>query len=202
MSSNNEKLAQIYLEWVADHYDELQLHLKKFCSNQRYKWDEDVFAQTTLNVYERIQKKGLDDETEQGFMNFTFISFKFNTIRASQYCSVKKRIEMEDDALHHQYEKYYNTVNETADAKVMKDLKTDFSALYLAEKAEENCDVGNYHLWRMKIFMNLTYKQLAEKTGDKQCRQKVLQVKNWLKEHISKKEIDDAFDEFLEKNHL
>jgi hypothetical protein len=202
MSSNNEKLAIRYLEWVADHYDELQLHLKKFCSNQRYKWDEDVFAQTTLNVYERIQKKGLDDETEQGFMNFTFISFKFNTIRASQYCSVKKRIEMEDDALHHQYEKYYNTVNETADAKVMKDLKTDFSALYLAEKAEENCNPEYFRLWKMKMFLNLTYKQLAEKTGDKQSRQKVLQVKNWLKEHVTKKEINDAFDEFLEKNNL
>lgn len=202
MSSNNEKLAIRYLEWVAANYDELQLHLKKFCSNQRYKWDEDVFAQTTLNVYERIQKKGLEDPTEQGFMNFTFISFKFNTIRASQYCSVKKRIEMEDDALHHQYEKYYNTVNETADAKVMKDLKTDFSALYLAEKAEENCNPEYFKLWRMKMFLNLTYKQLAEKTGDKQSRQKVLQVKNWLKENITKKQIDKAFDEFLEKNNL
>jgi hypothetical protein len=202
MSSNNEKLAIRYLEWISTNYNELQLHLKKYCSNQRYKWDEDVFSQTYLNVYERIQKKGLEDPTEQGFLNFTFISFKFNTIRASQYCSVKKRIDKNDDEINKMYEDYYNANNDTSDVKVMRDLKTDFSALYLAQKAEENCEVENYRLWKMKMFMNLTYKQLAEKTGDKQSRQKVLQVKNWLKEHISKKEIDKAFDDFLERNHL
>ena len=199
---NNEKLAQRYLEWVSANYNELQLHLKKYCSNQRYKWDEDVFAQTYLNVYERIKKKGLEDPTEQGFMNFTFISFKFNTIRASQYCSVKKRIDKNDDEINKMYEDYYNANNDTSDVKVMRDLKTDFSALYLAQKAEENCNPEYFRLWKMKMFMNLTYKQLAEKTGDRQSRQKVLQVKNWLKEHISKKEIDNAFDDFLEKNHL
>lgn len=200
--NNYTTIANNYLNFIANNYNELILHFKKFCSNQRYKWDEDIFCQTYLNVYERIQKKGLEDITEQGFMNFTFISFKFNTIRASQYCSVKKKIDKDDDEINKMYEDYYNTNNDTSDVKVLKDLKEDFSALYIALKAEENCNAEYYHLWKIKNFMGLTYKQLQQKTGDKQCRQKVLTVKNWLKANITKQEINNAFEDFLVTNHL
>ena len=200
--NNYTTIANNYLKFIADNYNELILHFKKFCSNQRYKWDEDIFCQTYLNVYERIQKKGLEDITEQGFMNFTFISFKFNTIRASQYCSVKKKIDKDDDEINKMYEDYYNTNNDTSEVKVLKDLKEDFSALYIALKAEENCNAEHYHLWKIKNFMGLTYKQLQEKTNDRNCRQKVLQVKNWLKENVTKQEVQKAFEDFIEVNRI
>lgn len=200
--NNYTTIANNYLNFIANNYDELILHFKKFCSNQRYKWDEDIFCQTYLNVYERIMKKGLEDITEQGFMNFTFISFKFNTIRSGQYCSVKKKIDMEDSDINNKYEEYYNANNDSSEIKVLKDLKEDFSALYIALKAEENCPPEHYHLWKVKNFMGLTYKQLQAKSGDRQCRQKVLQVKNWLKANITKEEINQAFENFLLTNHL
>ena len=200
--NNYTTIANNYLNFIASNYDELILHFKKFCSNQRYKWDEDIFCQTYLNVYERIMKKGLEDTSDKGFMNFTFISFKFNTIRASQYCSVKKKIDMEDSDINNKYEEYYNANNDSSEIKVLKDLKEDFSALYIALKAESNCPPEHYHLWKVKNFMGLTYKQLATKTGDKQCRQKVLAVKNFLKANITKEEINQAFENFLLTNHL
>ena len=200
--NNYTTIANDYLKFIANNYNELILHFKKFCSNQRYKWDEDIFCQTYLNVYERIQKKGLEDITEQGFMNFTFISFKFNTIRASQYCSVKKKIDKDDDEINKMYEDYYNANNSTSEVKVLKDLKEDFSALYIALKAEENCNSNAFYLWKTKNFLSLTYKQLQAKSGDRQCRQKVLQVKNWIKENVTKEEINQAFENFLLTNHL
>ena len=200
--NNYTTIANNYLKFIANNYNELILHFKKFCSNQRYKWDEDIFCQTYLNVYERIQKKGLEDITEQGFMNFTFISFKFNTIRASQYCSVKKKIDKDDDEINKMYEDYYNANNSTSEIKVLKDLKEDFSALYIALKAESNCDSNSFHLWKMKNFLNLTYKELQAKTNDRQCRQKVLAVKNWIKENVTKQEINNAFENFLEVNRI
>jgi hypothetical protein len=39
----------------------------------------------------------------------------------------------------------------------------------------------------------MTYKKLAEKTKMKGVRQKVVEVKNWLKENLTKDEINNAF---------
>lgn len=41
----------------------------------------------------------------------------------------------------------------------------------------------------------MTYAQLSEKTGIKGCRQKVVDVKNWLKENVTTKEIKDEFED-------
>jgi hypothetical protein len=47
----------------------------------------------------------------------------------------------------------------------------------------------------------LTYKQLAEKTNAKKARQKVINVKNWVKENIKqddiKKSFQNNFNEFF-----
>ncbi len=40
----------------------------------------------------------------------------------------------------------------------------------------------------------MTYKKLQEKTKAKKCRQKVSDVKNWIKENISKEEVKKAFN--------
>lgn len=109
---------------------------------------------------------------------------------------------MEDSDINNKYEEYYNANNDSSEIKVLKDLKEDFSALYIALKAESNCPPEHYHLWKVKNFMGLTYKQLQAKTNDRQCRQKVLTVKNWLKANITKEEINQAFENFLVTNHL
>ena len=193
-----QDLANKYLQWIADNYDELILHLKKYCSNQRYTWDDDIFPLTYWNVYERILKKGLKDPTEKGFMDFTFIAFKFNTIGNYNSASNKRRVEMEDDKLRQLYENYYNANNTTSTAKLLKDLKADFMALYLAELVEENFPADYFYYWRLKTFKSLTYKQLQELTHDNHCRQKVLEVKRWLLRNANKKQIETDFDKWFE----
>lgn len=39
----------------------------------------------------------------------------------------------------------------------------------------------------------MTYKQLTDKTGIKGVRQKILDVKQWLKDNLTKEEINKAF---------
>lgn len=197
-----QNLANKYLEWIAANYDDLVLHFKKFCSHQRYTWDDDIFPLTYVNVYERILKKGLEDQTEKGFMDFTFISFKFNTIGNFNSAGNKRRVEMEDEKLKNLYETYYNATNTTSTVKLLKDLKSDYMALYLAELVEENFDAEHFYLWRLKTFKSLTYKQLQELTGDKHCRQKVLDVKRWLFKNADKKEIEADFEIWLEQQQI
>ena len=74
------------------------------------------------------------------------------------------------------------------------DLYKDFATLYLLKQVEEQFDDEHFYLFRLKTFTNLTYAQLAEKTGVKGCRQKVVDVKNWLKENVSKEEVEKAFE--------
>ena len=39
----------------------------------------------------------------------------------------------------------------------------------------------------------MTYNKLAEKTKEKCVRQRVVNIKNWLKDNVSKEEVDKAF---------
>lgn len=40
----------------------------------------------------------------------------------------------------------------------------------------------------------MTYKQVCEKSGVKGCRQKILEVKKWLKDNLTKEDLNKAFN--------
>ena len=62
-------------------------------------------------------------------------------------------------------------------------------------KVEDNFDQEHFYLFRIKTLGNLTYKQLQQKTNIKGARQKVIDVKNFLKNNVTKEEINDAFQQ-------
>ena len=71
----------------------------------------------------------------------------------------------------------------------------DFATLYLLHKAEQNFDQESFYLFKQKVFeKGLTYKQLQERTGIKGCRQKVVTIKNWLKDNVKQSEVKEEFD--------
>jgi hypothetical protein len=60
---------------------------------------------------------------------------------------------------------------------------------------EDNWDDEHFLLFRLKYLVpQMTYKKLQEKTQAKKCRQKVSDVKNWIKENVSKEEVKNAFN--------
>jgi hypothetical protein len=92
------------------------------------------------------------------------------------------------------YEDYYNSTNTDARIKIINDMYKDFSVLYIVMLVEQNFDQEHLYLFKMKeLIPDMTYKKLAEKTQMKAVRQKVVEVKNWLKANVTKEMIKEEF---------
>ena len=185
-----------FLKHINDNYKLLKNRYRKFCKEKDYDWDEDVYSDTILKCYEAIQRKGkLADTTPQGIENYFFRSFKQNIQREKQYCRVSKRdLNIKSDDINQLYEDWYNYNKDSSTSKVKSDLFKDFAVLYIMSVAEDNFDNEHFYLFKLKMLCpDMTYKKLQEKTHCSGCRQKVVNVKNWVRDNVSKKEITDAF---------
>lgn len=192
--NENEIQGRKFLNWINKNYEDQKQKLQAFCNDKKYEWDEDIFQDCIVKIYNKILKTKLIDDSDKGFDGYFFITFKINTIRNKQYARVAKR-DGNVINLTGKYEAYKNT-ELTESEKLKSDLKKDFYTLYLLHRAEDNFDSESFYLFKQKVFeKGLTYKQLQERTGIKGCRQKVVNVKNWLKENVSKKEIEKEFQE-------
>lgn len=189
----NEQQGKKFLKWIGKNYNIQKSKLKAFCNDKKYDFDEDIFCETYLKIYEKIMKYGAKDDSDKGFDNYMFMSFKINTIRNKQYARNQKRDENNANinAANEEFQKTKLTERE----KLINDLRKDFFTLYIMKKVEDNFDAEHFYLFRLKTFTNMTYAKLAEHTGIKGCRQKVVTVKNWLKQNVSKEEIENAFEE-------
>lgn len=188
-----DKIAMRYLTYVGTNYKNLMKRMKAFCSDKGYIWDEDVLADTFLKVHDRISKKGIEDSSDDGFENYTFMAFRQNIKREALYARVKKRCETED--VHILYERYFNSTKTSSTEKIQGDLFKDFSLIYILMKVEENFDEDHFYLFKLKHLCGMTYKELSEKTKIPNARKKVLTVMHWLKKNVTKDEIAKRFDE-------
>lgn len=193
MNLDKERQAKKFLKWVNDNYEYLKSHHQAYCLNTKQKWDEDIFCDTYLKIYDKILKGGLKDESPRGMECYMFMAFKQNTKRESQYARNSKK-DSNVQNLSELQEMYLNS-KLTEREKLLQDLKKDFSCLYILTKVDEEFDAETNRLFKMKVFdNNMTYKKLYEKTGVKGIRQKIVDVKNWIKTNITKEEIDNAFN--------
>lgn len=186
----------LFINYINDHYQTLKNKYRRFCIEKQYDWDEDIFSDTILSCYTAIEKKGsLNDKTSQGIENYFFRSFKQNLQREKQYCRVSKRdMNYNSDNINDVYEEWYNENNSPAKTKLLNDLWKDFATLYILTKVEDNFDAEHFRLFRLKYLVpSMTYKKLQEKTQAKKCRQKVVDVKNWIRDNVSKQEIKQVF---------
>jgi len=185
-----------FIKYINDNYQLLKNKYRRFCLEKQYDWDEDVFSDTILKCYDAIKRKGkLEDTSNQGIENYFFRSFKQNIQREKQYCRVSKRdLNVKSDDINMVYENWYNEHKDSAINKIRTDLYKDFAVLYVMHRAEQEFDSEHFYLFKLKSLMpDMTYKKLQAKTHCTSCRQKVVNVKNWVKQNISKKEINDAF---------
>ena len=187
---------ETFLLHINDNYERLRGRYMKFCHEKQYQWDEDIFSDTIVKCYDTIKRKGrLDDNTPDGIENYFFKSFKINLQREKQYSRNAKRDLNLTDSLESIYEDYYNNTNITPTEKIRNDSWKDFATLYIMMAVEQQFDYEHFHLFQLKMLCNLTYRELAQKTNSKGVRNKVLAVKQWVKDNISKEQIKRAFDE-------
>lgn len=185
----------LFINHINNHYDELYYKYRQFCKEKQYDWNEDIFQDTILKCYEAIAKKGkLQDTTNQGIENYFFKSFKMNIQREKQYARNQKRdLNYSSEKISSAYEDWYNANKEDSRTKLVSDLYKDFATLYIMTVVEENFTNDYFYLFKLKQLCGYTYKQLYEKTQIKGARQKVLDVKTWLKASVTKEEINKAF---------
>lgn len=185
--------AEYFMEVMGKHYEEYIGKMRKLCSNAGVEFDYDVFADTVIKIHERIERQGfLYNKTEQGCLNYFFRAFIMNMRREGQY-AYRAKTSLSDEM------GKYDGLNITSDEKVEKDLKEDFSVYYILNKAQENVDDESFHLFNLKFLGHYTYKELQQHTNAKAVRQKVSSVKRWIKENISKTEVEKAYEEFRER---
>lgn len=115
-------------------------------------------------------------------------------MREKQYARNQKRdLNVEADDVDVMYEEWCNNNKEDSRTKILSDMWKDFSCLYIMMLVEDNWDDEHFYLFRLKHLCNMTYKQLTDKTGIKGVRQKILDVKQWLKDNLTKEDINKAF---------
>lgn len=187
----------IFINYISEHYDELKAKYKAFCGLNGYNWDWDIFQDTIMKCYDAIAKKGhLNDTTPQGIENYMFISFKLNIKREGQYARNQKRdLNITSDNINDVYEEWYNSNHTTSRQKLLTDLWTDFSTLYIMNVVEQNFSQEDFYLFKLKTLCNYTYKQVQDKTNEKRVRQRIVDIKNWLKANVKKDDVKEAFND-------
>lgn len=187
----------LFINYISEHYDELKAKYKAFCGLNGYNWDEDIYSDTILKCYDAIAKKGhLNDTTSQGIENYMFISFKLNIKREGQYArNMKRDLNITSDNINGIYEEWYNDNNTTSRTKLLTDLWKDFSTLYIMNEVESNFPPEDFYLFKLKTLCNMTYKEVQEKTNEKRIRQRIVDIKNWLKANVKKEDVKTAFYE-------
>lgn len=186
--------SQIFLSHIADNYESLKNRFKSFCQSKHYKWDDDIFGDTILKCADLIEKKGLNDATPQGVENYLFKAFKTNTMRETQYSRNAKR-DSNVENVGELFEEWYNSSNITSQEKLLKDLRTDYTALYLLDKVDMEYGSELSHIFTLKYYLGHTYKELQEKYPTiPRLRDKLLTMKKWLQSNVSKQEIQRSFE--------
>lgn len=191
----------IFLNYINDNYIRLKRKYHKYCTENGYTFDEDIFSDTILKCYDIIVRNGIKDKSPHGIESYFFIAFRNNIRNERNYSRVKKRdFNINSDNIHALYEEYYNENNSDAVEKIVSDLYKDFCTLYIMMQVESNFSQEHFYLFRVKtLTKGMTFKKLQEQTKIKASRLKVIEVQRWLKENVKAEEVKNAFFKFYDK---
>lgn len=187
---------ELFINHVGNHYKEIETKLKMLSGKRKIQYNPDFFHDVIIKCYKRIQTKGvLNDKTSYGIESYLIVSYFNIVIDAKRSAEVAKRdLNYNSDNISELYENFYNKNNTTSKEKIANDLFSDFSILYILTRVEDNFDQESFYLFRLKHLCAMTYKQVYEKTQVKGARQKILEVKAWVQDNITKEDIKKAFN--------
>lgn len=180
--------AQEWLNKISTVYESCKKKYYKMCVEMNINVDEDVFSNTVLSCYDSIARNGLQDLTQQGCENYLFRSFRTNMYQVSNYDKRKVSVNISTVEF---------PIND--EDVIKKQSFQDFKVIYILNTIEENFDNISFNLWRLKYMTEkMSYEKLRNITGIKDCKKRIIDINNWLKENISLKEIEKEFEEYLE----
>lgn len=181
-----------YNEYLEGNYERIYAKLMRYITSQGYSNEDledakDILSNTIVKVYQM----DLGDKTPADWDNYLFKSLQKNLRREKQYARNAKR-----DRNTAVEAKGGTVTQDQYDEKLLRDLKTDFSVMYLSMRAEQQFGYHNAHLFLVKHLLGKTYAELRKLyPEERRIRETVLEVKAWLRENVTKEELDNAFNE-------
>lgn len=188
--------ATIFINYINDHYNQVVNTLKILCNQRHQKFDEDAFHECILRCHKAITKKGkLDDKSPYGITSYLIRSY-FNLVLENKRACVNSKRDMnyDDDNIGELQEEWSQKNQVDAKQKILGDMFKDFSVLFIMMVAESNFDSEHFYLFRLKQLQpGMTYKKLADITKMKGVRQKVVEVKKFIQQNVTKEMIRKEF---------
>ena len=164
-----EKRAREFLELSATLYNENKKKWKPILKNMGLQFDEDIYSDSILKVYDAIMK---GEDTEGDVIGYWYRCFINNTKRDKQYSYNSKRDDIDViDYLKDKAEQvstaetYYPTIRE------------------LLDKVKNNYDIKSYHLFKIYYLTHITFEELSEIVGY-DVKTKIMKIKKWIKDNV------------------
>lgn len=195
---SNEEQAKKFLEVVSNNYDDCLKKWRKYQTDKNMEFDDDVFQDTILKIYDKIMRSGIQEDTEQGMLNYFFKSFQRNTRREFQYsrnayrdknCDVFSLLEAVDNG------------DEEIENKRKQEAWSQFVAYNILKIVEENFDDITFRCFRIYYMMKeMPYAKLTQVTNVRNAKKRVVDVKKWLQTNVDKSLLLKQFAEWYEEN--
>lgn len=193
-----ENDVKIFSDIIAEHWEEYQRKLRQWAFLNAVDFDEDVMQETYIKCVDLISRKGLKDKTKQGCLNYFFLAFRNNTYQ--QHLQNGKRL-IDDNA------DIFKLEIEDEDVVLIEEQRRQYADLarqYILQQVQNNFDNISYSIFRLRYLVNLdgkqpTFKQLKEVTKVPDTRKRLLEVNKWVKENITKEDINNYIKNYNSK---
>ena len=193
---DNTEQATRFLQFVNDNYNNLKKKWAKYLIDRQIEFDEDIYSETILKVYDYISANGIKDDSESGFANYFFRAFNINIKREKQYSRNLNR-DSNIDAIE-ELSKEINGEDELK-LKIRNQVFDDWSIVYILRLVEDNFDQISFHCFRLYYVLNkMTYSKLREITKVPDSKKRVVTIKNWLKDKLTKKQLEKEFSSYYD----
>lgn len=190
----NKELAERFLKLVSLKYSDYKKKWTKHLLDKNIEVDEDIYSDTIIKVYDYIIKNGVKDETDNGLINYFFKSFIMNVKREKAYA--RERLKDLNVDAYEEADKETNGETEL-EHKIRNQVYSDYATVHILQLVEQKFDSITFHCFRLYyIVPKMTFDRLKEVTKINDCRKRVLEVREWLKNNLTKKELTKAFNKY------
>ena len=188
--------ASRFLKFVNEHYEDYKKKWAKYLYDKQVDFDEDVFSETVLKVYDYINTNGIKDDSDSGLANYWFKSFNTNIKREKQYSRNVNRDKNIDAT--EELSKEMNGEDELK-LKIRRHVYEDWSIVYILRLVEDNFDSISFHCFRLYYILDkMTYSKLREITKVPDSKKRVVTIKNWLKDNLTKQQMEKEFSKYYD----
>ena len=187
-----------FLKFANEHYEDYKKKWAKYLYDRQVYFDEDVFSETVLKVYDYINTNGIKDDSDSGLANYWFKSFNTNIKREKQYSRNVNRDKNIDAT--EELSKEMNGEDELK-LKIRRHVYEDWSIVYILRLVEDNFDSISFHCFRLYYILDkMTYSKLREITKVPDSKKRVVTIKNWLKDNLTKQQMEKEFSKYYDSD--